>query len=103
MTHFAHPARCTKSSSTIELVRAVEAVCGLCSRGIYDKKDVVTNRPSSLALDLGLRVLALCLEEAIDIVDHGESSDIVTGELKASERGLQWMCKDSESTFCQKG
>jgi hypothetical protein len=45
----------------------------------------VTNRLSSLALDLELGILALVLEEEIDISDQGVCSDIVIGEPKASE------------------
>jgi hypothetical protein len=49
------------------------------------------------------RDLALGLEEKVDIAGHVECSDIVIGELKASERGLRWMCDDSDCKFCKKG
>ena len=77
------------------------AVCGpYRSREIHrflnleDKEDIVTNRLSSLVLDLELGILALVLEQ-VDIADHGECTDIDIGELKASEWGLQWTCEDS--------
>jgi hypothetical protein len=84
-----------------------DGVRGFCEYGemyqllhLAGEDDMVTNCLSSLALDLELGILALVLKEGMDIADHGECFDIVIDKLKPSERGLQWMCEDSECTFC---
>jgi hypothetical protein len=56
---------------------------------LADKEDTVTNRLSSLALDHELGILALDLEEEINIADHGGVFDIVNSKLQASGRVLQ--------------
>jgi hypothetical protein len=63
---------------------------------LADKKDTVTNRLSSLALDH-----ALVLEEEINIADHGGVFDIVNSKLQASGASAP-NGKDDECKFCKK-
>jgi hypothetical protein len=44
----------------------------------------------------------LLVLEDNNIIDHGKYFVTVIGEVKASERGLQWMCENSECTICQR-